>query len=159
MATSQVQHLFTSIAEVAVTSQEKNVTLKCIGNLHSAKQLEEVHSVLETVTQQFCGDLMSPIFPEFDNILKSVAEAYKLSFSKVNEDSASPFDRLISLGNLLALAGMLQAFLLAPQGPVDPVQKVAVKLEYAKQEVRLCGPSQAVLIFIGLLQIIMVGFT
>jgi hypothetical protein len=47
----------------------------------------------------------------------------------------SHWDRVWKLGQAWVLFGCMQSSLLAPQGPVDPVHKLAVKMGYTKEEV------------------------
>ena len=42
------------------------------------------------------------------------------------------------LGEAWAYTGLLQSFLLAPQGPVDPAEKKTIMLKYTNQEVCFC---------------------
>ena len=71
----------------------------------------------------------------FNELVKETVIAYEQCES-INENSQSdPVLQMVLVGRFMALVGLLQSHMLAPQGPVDPVEKLRVQLEYAKKKV------------------------
>ena len=77
---------------------------------------------------------LTALFPEFSSVATRCLVSIREYNDSVNTDAM--LQQQCMLGEAWTNAGLLQTFLLAPQGPVDPVEKLAVKLEYFRQEVR-----------------------
>ena len=139
MATHQLQYLLNSVAMVTVPENLKPTVAEAIYQMVSATNEQEVNKISH-ILRAFPTDSVDPLFPEFNQVLTPCLMTYGECvnhFKSEQEKNTDIFSQMISLGQFLAYAGLLQAFLLAPQGPVDPAHKVAVKLEYTKQEVSL----------------------
>ena len=77
---------------------------------------------------------VTALFPEFSSVATRCLASIREYNSLVNGNAR--LQQQCMLGEAWTNAGLLQTFLLSPQGPVDPVEKLAVKLEYFQQEVR-----------------------
>lgn len=78
---------------------------------------------------------LTALFPEFGTIATRCMAAIKGCSSLVRHQGT--LLKQFMLGEAWTYAGLLQSFLLAPQGPVDPAEKQFVKLVYFRQEVRI----------------------
>lgn len=76
---------------------------------------------------------LAALFPDFGPIATRCLASIK-ECSMLLETRETLLQQCM-LGEAWTYAGLLQAFLLAPQGPVDPAEKLAVKLDYFRQEV------------------------
>ncbi len=83
---------------------------------------------------------LSVLVPQYTKLLKKTLEVLKKCFSHTH--TQSPGDRnlihaAIDNGQTFIHIGLMQTYLLAPQGPVDPAEKQTILLQYTEQEVSL----------------------
>ena len=76
---------------------------------------------------------LNVLMPNFEAVFKASLVAARTCMHQ--HKTATANQQAFDCGKALLHMGLLQTFLLAPQGPVDPAQKKAVKLEYAREEV------------------------
>ncbi len=85
---------------------------------------------------------LSVLVPEYTEVLKRTLCVIKKCLPHVfiqNSTNLNSDDAAVDNGQAFIHLGLMQTYLLAPQGPVDPAEKQTILLQYAQQEVR-CLP-------------------
>ena len=50
--------------------------------------------------------------------------------------SADAVSQMVAVGRFMGAVGLLQSYVMTPQGPVDPVQVLRIRLEHVRKQVR-----------------------
>lgn len=125
----------------ADTTETRNITAitELMEQLHGPK--EQLSMVREKELEVLCLDKYSILMAGFGEVFRSTLVAFNDMFlhhqpsDHHDNKHADVSQHAFHNGLALVHVGLLQAFLLAPVGPVDPAEKKAVKLEYLKEEV------------------------
>ena len=81
------------------------------------------------------SDTFSLLSPCLRDSLEELSEIVVQISPEQQFDKSHHWKVLFNLGRCWTIVGMLEAFLLAPQGPVDPAHKLAVQLEHSEDQV------------------------
>ena len=97
---------------------------------------EAIDDVLwENLTSEITSLPLEVLLPNYQEVVTALMTSCKRCSEGIEN---APVRKLaFRNGEIFMLAGLLQTFLLAPQGPVDPVEKQQFQLTYAEQEVSL----------------------
>ena len=97
---------------------------------------EAIDDVLwENLTSEITRLPLAALLPNYQEVVSVLMTSCKRCLEGTEK---APVRRLaFRNGEIFMLAGLLQTFLLAPQGPVDPAEKQQFQLTYAEQEVSL----------------------
>ena len=118
---------------------------KCLhGDQKECPQLDTLVNQLSTHEPDISHDVNLAELSVYDVLLPNFVDVTKATIAAVQPvlqhcsqsgQSEDVTESAFENGKAMVHVGLLQSFLLAPQGPVDPAQKKAVQLEYARQEV------------------------
>lgn len=78
-------------------------------------------------------DVLLPKYQEVVSIMITTCKRFAEELQSIPQTSSSQV--AFRNGEMFLIVGLLQAFLLSPQGPVDPAEKQNILLTYSEQEV------------------------
>ena len=86
--------------------------------------------------------IFDALLPGFNDLVKEAVISYE-KVTAMSQGAVDPLLDMVLVGKLMALVGVLQSHILAPQGPVDPVEKLKVQRNYAEEKVSKCFLSDS----------------
>ena len=108
-------------------------SMRCLKQLLMTEEVTD-----ETQWKNFENEVTSlplaVMVPNYQEVASTLVTSCRLCSDEIK---SSPVRNMaFRNGELFIIGGLLQTFLLAPQGPVDPAKKRQFQLTYAEQEVR-----------------------
>ena len=89
--------------------------------------------LLENFTSKITSLPLEVLLPKYQEVVSALMTSCR--HRSEGTENVSVRKLAFRNGEIFMLGGLLQTFLLAPQGPVDPAEKQQFQLTYAEQEV------------------------
>ena len=105
----------------------------------AATERSQLHSVLSTHFNDFA--VLKPLCPDVESVLQNCLTSDETCRSILTGSESNPdvCKQVLAVGTFMSEVGVLQSHVMAPQGPVDPVQVLSIRLQHVHNQVRHCA--------------------
>ena len=132
-STELVQKVIHRLLKKLVTLSGGNVAAPALCPTESSTVLADIGQLISCILNE--PDALQILPWCLRETMQDLSRWITLLSDKQFSDEGSHTRKLFDLGRCWTIVGILQVFLLAPQGPVDPVHKLAVELKHKKEQV------------------------